>query len=134
MPSMSSWRASTAEWWGVLAGADGVEQRQAPRANLVDPGADRLDHAHRLAADDVALLHPRDQAPVEVEVRPAHRGRGHPDDRVGRLLDRGIRHPVDPNVRTAMPHDCSHATRLPAASRPTPHCRAASGTVVCVLG
>ena len=56
-----------------------------------DVGADLLDDAHRLVAEDVARGEVGAQDLVEVQVRPADRGRGDLDDRVGRLSSRGSR-------------------------------------------
>ncbi len=61
-------------------------------------GADRLDDAHRFVAEDVAIVDERSEELVEVEVRAAQAGRGDPDDRVGRLLDRRIGDGLDPDV------------------------------------
>jgi hypothetical protein len=85
------------------------------------PGEDPTLLAGRrlLEADDVALLRPRHQAAIEVQVRPADRGRGHPHDRVGRLLDGRIGHAVDPDILSSMPHDSSHVARPPTRHRPT---------------
>ena len=56
-----------------------------------DLGADLLDDAHRLVAEDVALVDERAEHLVEVQVRAAQAGRGDADDRVGGLLDRAGR-------------------------------------------
>ena len=74
----------------------------------VDFGAD-LDHlAHELVAEDVARLHRRDVAVVEVQVRAADRGRGDLDDRVARIDDLGIVDRVDADVVLAVPGERAH--------------------------
>src|SRR4029453_16881766 len=77
----------------VAAGAArDVERHGHPVADLdpADTGPDRLDDAHVLVAEDLALLD-RGTALVHVQVGPADVGRGDPHDRVARLFDRRVR-------------------------------------------
>ena len=55
-----------------------------PGLDVGDLGADLLDDAHRLVAQDVAGLQVRAEHLVEMQVGPADRGRRDADDRVGR--------------------------------------------------
>lgn len=73
-----------------------------------------FDNADRFVADDIARRHEWRQHFVEMEVRPADRGRGDADDRIGRFLDRGVGHFFDRNVSAALPGYCSH--ELPSLS------------------
>ena len=75
---------------------------RSPTRELGDLGADRLDDAHRLVAEDVALVEERAEHLVQVQVRAAEPGRGDPDDRVGRLLDRRVGDRVDADVALAV--------------------------------
>ena len=72
----------------AVAAGDG-ERDDHPIADLelLDRSSD-LDHfAHELVAEDVALLHGRDEPVVEVQVRAADRGRRDSDDRVALIED-----------------------------------------------
>ena len=91
---------------------NGITTR-SPGAMFVDLRADLLDDAHRLVAEDVALVDERPHHLVEVEVGAADAGRRDPDDGVGRLLDRRVRDRVDPDVPLAVPGDRFHPIRLP---------------------
>ena len=62
---------------------------RSPGLDVGDLGADLLDDAHRLVAEDVTGREERAEHLVEVQVGAADRGRGDLDDGVGRLLDRG---------------------------------------------
>ena len=73
-------------------------------------GADRLDDAHRLVAEDVALADERPEHLVEVQVGAAEPGRGDADDRVGRLLDRRVGDGVDAHVALAVPGEGLHSS------------------------
>ena len=66
------------------------------------------DDAHRLVAQDVAALHRRLVAVEEVEIRAADRGRGDPDDDVGRLFDDGIGDGVDADIAGTVPAERFH--------------------------
>ncbi len=81
---------------------------RSPGAMCVDLGADLLDHAHRLVAEDVAGVDERAEDLVEVQVRAADAGRGDADDRVGRLLDRRVVDGVDADVVRSVPGHCLH--------------------------
>jgi hypothetical protein len=71
-------------------------------------GAD-LDHfAHELMAEDVAGLHRRNVAVVEVEVRAADRSRGDLDDRIARIEDLGIVDRIDADVVLSVPGQRAH--------------------------
>ena len=92
---------------------NGITTR-SPRLDVGDLGADLLDDAHRLVAEDVALVHERAEHLVEVQVGAADAARGDADDRVGRLLDRRVGDRVDANVALAVPGDCLHRAPIPA--------------------
>jgi hypothetical protein len=106
------------------AGAAGdVEGDHYPVAGLQVPdlGADGLDHSHRLVPEDVSGVQEWPEHLVEVQVRAADRGRGHPYDCVGRLADRWIGHLLDADIAPALPghrlhRSSSHA--LPALAVP----------------
>jgi hypothetical protein len=66
-------------------------------------GPDLDDLAHELVAQDVALLHRRHEAVVEVEIRAADRGRGDADDGVAGVQDLGIRDLLDPDISLTHP-------------------------------
>ena len=78
------------------------------RAQVADLAADLLDDAHRLVPEDVPGVMNGAEHLVEVQVRAADVGRGDADDRVGRLLDLGVRDLFDPNVSLALPGNCAH--------------------------
>ena len=59
---------------------------RSPGRDVGDLGADLLDDAHRLVAEDVALRQVRAEHLVQVQVRAADGRRGDPDDGVRRLL------------------------------------------------
>ena len=82
---------------------DAIADRQ-----VVHPGAHGLDDAHRLVAEHVAGLEERAEDLVEVQVGAAQPGRGHADDRVGRLLDGRIGDGVDAHVALSMPGQGLH--------------------------
>lgn len=63
-------------------------------------GPDGIDDAHELMADRAYVVGRK--AAVVPEVRPADAGQGHADDRVGRLLDDGIRTGADGDVAGAV--------------------------------
>jgi hypothetical protein len=88
-----------------------VERDHDPVARLEvgHLAADLLDDAHRLMAEDVALVEERSHDLVEVEIRTADRGRRDPNDRVGRVLDHRVRHVIDAYVSLAVPRDRLHA-------------------------
>ena len=71
-------------------------------------GAHGLDNSHGLVAQDVALVHKGAHDLVKVQIGAADPAGGDPDDRVGRLLDRGIRHGVDADVSPAVERDGLH--------------------------
>ncbi|PSK62863.1 hypothetical protein B0E53_05229 [Micromonospora sp. MH33] len=83
------------------------------------PGPDLLDDAHRLVAEDVTGLQVRPEHLVQVQVGSADRGRGDPDDRIGRLLDPGVRYVLDADVPLAVPGQCLHAGMSPLRCRPS---------------
>ena len=58
---------------------------------VLDAAPDLHHLAHELVAEDVALLHGRHEAVVEVQVRAADRGRGDADDRVAPVQDLRVR-------------------------------------------
>ena len=75
---------------------------------LRDGRPDLDDLAHRLVAEDVARLHRRHVAVVEVEVGAADGGRGDLDDHVARILDLRVGDGVDPDVALAVPANRPH--------------------------
>jgi hypothetical protein len=88
--------------------------------------ADLLHHAHRLVPQDRSLLDEWAEQLVEVQIGTADGGGGHPHDRIGRLLDSGIRHRVHANVAPSVVSESLHAaahTRLESAhaGRPRSH-------------
>ena len=71
-----------------------------------------LDHdADGLVTQDVALLHSRNPAVVQVQVRAAHRGRSHLDDRILGVDDLRVGHSLDLDDAGRPPtkslHSCS---------------------------
>lgn len=87
---------------------DAVTDRQP-----VDVAADLANDAHGFVPENVTLVHERSEHLVQVQIRSADVGRGDFDDGVGRRLDLGVGHRVDPDVPSAMPGNCLHA-RLPS--------------------
>ena len=85
--------------WQLPAVAAGDRERHdhaVADLQVLDLRADLDDLAHELVAEDVALLHRRDEAVVEVQVRAADRRRGDPDDRVARVQDLRVGHVARP--------------------------------------
>ena len=80
---------------------------------LLDVLADLDDHAHRLVAEDVARLHRRHVAVVEVQVGAADAGGRDLDDRVARVLDLRVGDGVDADVALAVPAEGSHGASSP---------------------
>jgi hypothetical protein len=70
--------------------------------------ADFDDLAHRLVAEDVALLHRRHEPVEEVQVGAADAAGGDPDDRIAGVLDLGVGNGVDANVASAVPTQGFH--------------------------
>src|SRR4030095_16442907 len=70
--------------------------------------ADFDDLAHELMAEDIALLHCRDVAVVDVEIGAADRGCRHLDNGVAWIEDDGVGHGLDPNCFLAFPADGAH--------------------------
>ncbi|OEI68888.1 hypothetical protein Cus16_1377 [Curtobacterium sp. ER1/6] len=77
-----------------------------------DGRADLLDDAHRLVAEDVALVDVRAEDPVQVQVGAADRRGGDPHDRVGRLLDGRVGDGLDGHLLGALPGQCAHVAFL----------------------
>ena len=71
-------------------------------------GADLLDHADALVAEDRARLHPGHGAADHVQVGPADGAGREPDDRVGRLLDLRLGDVVEADVADPVEHDGLH--------------------------
>jgi hypothetical protein len=95
--------------------AGDVERHHDPvaRLDLGDAGADLLDDAHRLVAEDVAGVEERPQHLVQVQVRAAQPGAGDPHDRVGGLLDRRVGHRLDADLALSLPRHRTHPACLP---------------------
>src|SRR5262249_54444413 len=70
------------------------------------------DFAHELVAEDVARLHGRDVAVVQMEVGTGHGGRPDPYDRVARVQDLRIGNSLDPDVVGRVPDKCLHKNPL----------------------
>src|SRR5690606_23424895 len=90
----------------MVAGAAGDDERHHDAVALAE-GTDRLagfDHlAHEFMAENVARFHARDHAVIEMQVRTADRGRGHPDDGIARIDDRRIVDGLDADMPFALP-------------------------------
>ena len=72
---------------------------RSPSRHARHPGADGLDGADELVAQARARREAERRAGVvDVEVRAADAGEGHPHDRVAGLLDRRLRHVLHPHV------------------------------------
>ncbi len=74
-------------------------------------GADLHDLAHEFVADDVAVLHHRHEAVVDVEVGAADGGGGDLEDRIARMFDLRVVDGIDLHLRRAMV--CNGAHRPP---------------------
>ena len=92
----------------VAAGDVERDHHAIALGDVGDLGADLLDDAHRLVAEDVALAHERAEDLVEVQVGAADAGRRDADDRVGRRFDARVRDGVDADVALAVPGDSFH--------------------------
>jgi hypothetical protein len=93
----------------AFAAGDGERHHHAVADfELLVGGADFNHFAHGLMADDVARLHLRDKAAVNMQVRAADRAGGHLDDGVLRMLDLGIGDFFAANVGFAVPGECFH--------------------------
>ena len=69
--------------------------------------SDLFDHSHELVPKNhLPLL--GDKTIVDVQVRSANCGRGHPQDYVSRMLDLGVRHLIDLNVAGPMEYKSPH--------------------------
>ena len=79
-----------------------------------DAAADLDDLAHELVPEDVALLHRRDVAVVEMQIRPADRRRGDLHDRVTVVEDLGVGDVLDLDRVAARPDGRPH--RAPTVS------------------
>src|SRR5690606_1063 len=67
-----------------------------------------LHDTHRLMTEDVATVEERPEQFIEVQVGAADGRGGHPDDRVGRMLDAGIRYGRRLDRAPALPGECLH--------------------------
>src|SRR5699024_8038893 len=86
----------------------GGHHHPVPGRQVGDRRTDLLDDAHRLMAQDVALVHERTQHLVQVSIRPTDVGAGDLDDRVGGSLDAGVRDVLDADITLAVPGDRLH--------------------------
>src|SRR5436305_7114570 len=75
-----------------------------------DPGAYFHYFAHELMAHNVALLHGRNQAVVQVKIRSTNTSAGNPDDCVPRVQDGWVGDRLHPHVFYAHITNCFHAT------------------------
>ena len=71
---------------------------RSPTFRFLHVRPDLDDLAHELVAEDVALLHRRDEAVVEVQVGAADRRRGDLHDGVAPVQDLRVGHLLDPHV------------------------------------
>ena len=96
----------------ALSAGDG-EGYDDPVAHLelFDAGTDLDDLAHELVSQDVALLHRRDVAVQQVQVRAADGGRRDPDDGVLRVQQFRVGYAVDPHVVATVPNERPHYAR-----------------------
>ena len=85
---------------------------RSPFFRFVTPLPTSSTIAHRLVAEDVALLHGRHVAVEEVQVGAADGGGGDPHDGVARVLDLRDRDGVDADVALAVPAECLHVMSL----------------------
>jgi hypothetical protein len=83
-------------------------------AERLDVASDLDDFPHGLVADDVALLHGRHQAAVDMQVGSADRRGADLHDNVTRVPDLRIRHRVDSDVFLAVPAQRAHEWLLAA--------------------
>jgi hypothetical protein len=65
--------------------------------------------------EDVPFVEERAEDTVEMQVRPADRGRSDPDDCVRRLFDARIRDGVDAYVARTVPGNGLHLMLLPSS-------------------
>src|SRR5262245_29775870 len=79
---------------------------------VLDGGADLDDLPHELVAEDVSMLHSRDEAVVQVQVGAANGGRRDANDGVARVDDVGFRDVVYLDPPLALPANCLHDTLL----------------------
>lgn len=76
-----------------------------------DGRAGFFDDAHELMAEDIAVLHGRDLAPVQVQVRATDRGGGDPQNDVVGLFNDRIGHGIHLHLVCALVSHRSHALR-----------------------
>src|SRR5918998_5284246 len=81
---------------------------------ILHAAADLDDLAHELVPEDVALLHRRHEAVVEVQVRTADGRRRDSDDRVVTVQDLRVRDVLDLDVAGAHPAHSLHDSSPPA--------------------
>ena len=88
---------------------------RSPTLTVLDAGADRLDGADGLVAEDAAVGHRGDVALEDVQVGAADRDGVDPHDRVG-VVDDDRRGDLLPRLLPgAVVHDCAHGSSLVAA-------------------
>src|SRR3954454_2438470 len=92
---------------------------------LLHIAADLDNLAHEFMAQDVTLFHRRDEAVIQVQVGPADRRGGDPDDRVVRVQDLGIGHLLYPDIVLAHPASGSHDVAPPYDPDCDPDCNSA---------
>jgi hypothetical protein len=120
MPCSCTWVVSHYDWrpWPHIhpaVPARHVERYHDPVAgrDVGDLPAHLLNDAHRLVAEDVALIDKRTEYLVEVEVRAAERRRRDAHYRVVGFLNGGIGDVIYAHVPLAMPRHCFHLALSP---------------------
>jgi hypothetical protein len=92
----------------MAAGDGGQDHDPVTDIEVAHHGAELLDRAHGLVAQDRARLHVGHGAAHHVKVGAADRRRPDAHDGVGGLLDLGFGHVVEADVADAVEHDCFH--------------------------
>src|SRR5690606_23109173 len=94
-----------------IAGAATNRERHDNAVALLkfrDGRADFFDDAHRLMTENIPLLHRRIEAVEQMEVRPANRRRGNPDNRIAGVFDFRFGDVVAANIADTVPYERFH--------------------------
>lgn len=110
----------------AAAGRDGRHDHLVTGTHVVDVPSDLQDLADGLVPEDRPGLHLREVAPQDAQVTAADGGGVDAYDRVGRLLDRGVRDGVPGALPRAVVDERSHDTHF-LASPLHGHSRGAPG-------